>query len=191
MFGCGNLRIGQTILSAGELNELPERGGSAAAGPCFRAENQAQVDPRVKGHDVQAADEALGCKAPPHCGLAASRTRSRQGRARPLEAAIRQRTRLGAWGLPLVRSGSSGVSPGPGAADTVGGDASSAASAAHARQQLEPASTDGLRAYAAKTRENADQLAAVLEDTATNGLPNRGVVGRREDAGAVCAASAT
>jgi hypothetical protein len=48
----------------------------------------------------------------------------------------------------------------------------SGASAAHARQQLEPAAADGLRAYAAKTRENADQLAAVLEDIATNGLPS-------------------
>ncbi|MEU1555609.1 hypothetical protein ABZ517_23230 [Streptomyces scabiei] len=38
------------------------------------------------------------------------------------------------------------------------------------RQQLEPAA-DGLRAYAARTRESADQLAAVLEDIATNGLP--------------------
>ncbi|MFD7001671.1 hypothetical protein ACFWA5_36835 [Streptomyces mirabilis] len=47
-----------------------------------------------------------------------------------------------------------------------------AASAAHARQQLEPAAADGLRAYAAKTRENANQLAAVLEDIATNGLPS-------------------
>ncbi|MFH9821145.1 hypothetical protein [Streptomyces sp. NPDC017230] len=40
-----------------------------------------------------------------------------------------------------------------------------------ARQQLEPAAADAVRAYAAKTRENADQLAAVLEDIATNGLP--------------------
>lgn len=43
--------------------------------------------------------------------------------------------------------------------------------AAHARQRLEPAVPDGLRAYAARTRENADRLAAVLEDIATNGLP--------------------
>ncbi|MFD4144556.1 hypothetical protein [Streptomyces sp. NPDC058572] len=40
------------------------------------------------------------------------------------------------------------------------------------RQQLEPAAADAVRAYAAKTRENADQLAAVLEDIATNGLPS-------------------
>ncbi|AQS65611.1 hypothetical protein [Streptomyces pactum] len=40
-----------------------------------------------------------------------------------------------------------------------------------ARQQLEPAAADAVRAYAAKTRENADQLAAVLEDIAANGLP--------------------
>ncbi|TXR91752.1 hypothetical protein EAO73_35815 [Streptomyces sp. col6] len=39
------------------------------------------------------------------------------------------------------------------------------------RQQLEPDTADELRAYAARTRENADQLAAVLEDIATNGLP--------------------
>ena len=46
------------------------------------------------------------------------------------------------------------------------------APADHARQQLEPAAADGLRAYAAKTRANADQFAAVLEDIATNGLPS-------------------
>ncbi len=40
-----------------------------------------------------------------------------------------------------------------------------------ARQQLEPAAADAVRAYAARTRENADQFAAVLEDIATNGLP--------------------
>lgn len=40
------------------------------------------------------------------------------------------------------------------------------------RQQLEPKTADGLRAYAAKTRESADQLAAVLEDIATKGLPD-------------------
>lgn len=40
-----------------------------------------------------------------------------------------------------------------------------------ARQQLQPATADGLRAYAAHTRESADQLAAVLEDIAANGLP--------------------
>ncbi|MFJ9250327.1 hypothetical protein [Streptomyces sp. NPDC101776] len=42
----------------------------------------------------------------------------------------------------------------------------------HARQQLEPAAADAVRAYAARTRESADQLAAVLEDIATNGLPS-------------------
>ncbi|MDX5568024.1 hypothetical protein PYK79_38740 [Streptomyces sp. ID05-04B] len=41
----------------------------------------------------------------------------------------------------------------------------------HARQQLEPAAADGLRAYAAQTREKADQFAAVLENIAANGLP--------------------
>ncbi|GAB3008045.1 hypothetical protein GCM10023080_087290 [Streptomyces pseudoechinosporeus] len=46
------------------------------------------------------------------------------------------------------------------------------APADHARQQLEPAVADGLRSYAARTRENADQFAAVLEDIAENGLPS-------------------
>ncbi|MEU1072907.1 MULTISPECIES: hypothetical protein [unclassified Streptomyces] len=40
-----------------------------------------------------------------------------------------------------------------------------------ARQQLEPAAADAVRAYAAKARATADQLAAVLEDIAENGLP--------------------
>jgi hypothetical protein len=40
------------VRSTGELNELPDRGGSAQPAPCFRAENQTQVDPRVKGHDT-------------------------------------------------------------------------------------------------------------------------------------------
>ncbi|MFI9772465.1 hypothetical protein ACIHJG_37285 [Streptomyces sp. NPDC052415] len=40
-----------------------------------------------------------------------------------------------------------------------------------ARQQMEPDAADGLRAYAARTRASADQLAAVLEDIAANGLP--------------------
>ncbi|MER7760192.1 hypothetical protein [Streptomyces sp. NPDC097619] len=40
-----------------------------------------------------------------------------------------------------------------------------------ARHHLEPAAADAIRAYAARTRENADQLAAVLEDIAANGLP--------------------
>ncbi|MFJ8982795.1 hypothetical protein [Streptomyces sp. NPDC102282] len=44
-------------------------------------------------------------------------------------------------------------------------------SSATTRQPLEPAAADAVRAYAAKTRENADRLAAVLEDIAANGLP--------------------
>ncbi|MEU0032119.1 hypothetical protein [Streptomyces sp. NPDC006335] len=43
--------------------------------------------------------------------------------------------------------------------------------AAVSRQPLEPAAADAIRAYAARTRESADQLAAVLEDLAENGLP--------------------
>ncbi|MGW7244601.1 hypothetical protein [Streptomyces sp. NPDC054804] len=39
------------------------------------------------------------------------------------------------------------------------------------RQQLEPAAADAVRAYAAQTRERADQFAAALEDIAENGLP--------------------
>ncbi|WP_017242040.1 hypothetical protein [Streptomyces sp. SS] len=39
------------------------------------------------------------------------------------------------------------------------------------RQQLPSEAADGLRAYAARTRAQADQLAAILEDIATNGLP--------------------
>ncbi|MEU2337155.1 hypothetical protein ABZ770_38810 [Streptomyces sp. NPDC006654] len=46
------------------------------------------------------------------------------------------------------------------------------APADHARQQLEPAAADAVRAYAAQTRERADQFAAVLEDIAENGLPS-------------------
>ncbi|MEU2779037.1 hypothetical protein ABZ646_40825, partial [Streptomyces sp. NPDC007162] len=45
------------------------------------------------------------------------------------------------------------------------------APADHARQQEEPAAADAVRAYAAQTRERADQFAAVLEDIAENGLP--------------------
>ncbi|BFO18123.1 hypothetical protein SHKM778_45110 [Streptomyces sp. KM77-8] len=41
----------------------------------------------------------------------------------------------------------------------------------HVRQQLEPAAADAVRAYAARTRENADQFAAVLEEIADHGLP--------------------
>ncbi|MFF1779961.1 hypothetical protein [Streptomyces virginiae] len=44
--------------------------------------------------------------------------------------------------------------------------------AAAARQMLEPAAADAVRAYAARTRANADHFAAVLEDLATNGLPS-------------------
>ncbi|MER7540088.1 hypothetical protein ABTX77_35710 [Streptomyces sp. NPDC097704] len=40
------------------------------------------------------------------------------------------------------------------------------------RQQLEPTVADALRAYAARTRAGADQFAAVLEEIATNGLPD-------------------
>ncbi|RRR82924.1 hypothetical protein EHS43_15520 [Streptomyces sp. RP5T] len=39
------------------------------------------------------------------------------------------------------------------------------------RQSLESAATDAVRAYAARTRESADQIAAVLEGFAENGLP--------------------
>ncbi|MGW7438479.1 hypothetical protein [Streptomyces sp. NPDC054849] len=46
------------------------------------------------------------------------------------------------------------------------------APASTVRQPLEPAAADAVRAYAARTRENADRLAAVLEDIATNGLPS-------------------
>ncbi|MFJ6794962.1 hypothetical protein [Streptomyces sp. NPDC091268] len=46
------------------------------------------------------------------------------------------------------------------------------AHAGSTRQQLEPAAADAVRAYAAKTRARADQFAAVLEDIATNGLPD-------------------
>ncbi|MEV7892130.1 hypothetical protein ACWD3I_39990 [Streptomyces sp. NPDC002817] len=40
------------------------------------------------------------------------------------------------------------------------------------RQPLEPATADAVRAVAAQTRARADQFAAVLEDIATNGLPD-------------------
>ncbi|MER6692098.1 hypothetical protein [Streptomyces minutiscleroticus] len=39
------------------------------------------------------------------------------------------------------------------------------------RQQLDAAAADAVRAYAARTRANADRLAGVLEDIAANGLP--------------------
>ena len=41
----------------------------------------------------------------------------------------------------------------------------------NAQERLEPAAADSVRAYAAKTREEANRLAAVLEDIAANGLP--------------------
>ncbi|MGW7415805.1 hypothetical protein [Streptomyces sp. NPDC054863] len=41
-----------------------------------------------------------------------------------------------------------------------------------AQQHLEPATADAVRAFAAKTRKDADQFAAVLEDIANNGLPD-------------------
>ncbi|MBK3583419.1 hypothetical protein ACFV6B_34735 [Streptomyces microflavus] len=40
-----------------------------------------------------------------------------------------------------------------------------------ARQQLDPAAADAVRARAARTRADADRYATVLEDLATNGLP--------------------
>jgi hypothetical protein len=40
-----------------------------------------------------------------------------------------------------------------------------------ARQELDPAAADAVRAYAARTRASADQFASVLEEIATNGLP--------------------
>ncbi|WP_327721997.1 hypothetical protein OG381_46320 [Streptomyces sp. NBC_00490] len=46
------------------------------------------------------------------------------------------------------------------------------APADHGRQPLEPAAADALREQAAQTRARADQFAAVLEDIATNGLPD-------------------
>ncbi|WP_405827212.1 MULTISPECIES: hypothetical protein [unclassified Streptomyces] len=46
------------------------------------------------------------------------------------------------------------------------------APASTVRQPLEPAAADAVRAYAARTRENADRLAGVLEDIAANGLPS-------------------
>jgi hypothetical protein len=40
-----------------------------------------------------------------------------------------------------------------------------------ARQPLEPAAADAVRAYAARTRAEADRFASALEDIAANGLP--------------------
>lgn len=53
------------------------------------------------------------------------------------------------------------------------------------RQQLEPAAADAVRAYAARTRENADQLAAVLEDIAAHASSPRRTARR----GRTCAKS--
>lgn len=39
------------------------------------------------------------------------------------------------------------------------------------REPISPEGAQALRAYAARKREQADGLAAVLEDIATNGLP--------------------
>ncbi|WP_331751391.1 hypothetical protein OID55_41825 (plasmid) [Streptomyces sp. NBC_00715] len=39
------------------------------------------------------------------------------------------------------------------------------------RQPLEPAAAEAVRAFAARTRADADQLAGALEDIAANGLP--------------------
>ncbi|MGK5629139.1 hypothetical protein [Streptomyces sp. URMC 123] len=41
-----------------------------------------------------------------------------------------------------------------------------------ARQQLDPAAAEAVRAYAARTRAAADQFAGVLEEIAANGLPS-------------------
>jgi len=43
---------------------------------------------------------------------------------------------------------------------------------ASGRELLTPDGADALRAYAAKKREQADRLAAALEDIAVNGLPD-------------------
>jgi hypothetical protein len=43
---------------------------------------------------------------------------------------------------------------------------------ASGREPLTPEGADALRAYAAAKREQADRLAAVLEDIALNGLPD-------------------
>ncbi|MEU0039813.1 hypothetical protein [Streptomyces sp. NPDC006333] len=39
------------------------------------------------------------------------------------------------------------------------------------RRPLEPAAADAVRAYAARTRADADRFASALEDIAANGLP--------------------
>ncbi|MEU5372491.1 hypothetical protein ABZ362_26575 [Streptomyces sp. NPDC005951] len=41
-----------------------------------------------------------------------------------------------------------------------------------ARQQLDPAAADAVRARAARARADVDRYAAVLEDIAANGLPS-------------------
>lgn len=43
---------------------------------------------------------------------------------------------------------------------------------ATARQQLDPATADAVRAYAARARATADQFASILEEIAANGLPS-------------------
>lgn len=45
------------------------------------------------------------------------------------------------------------------------------APAAGGREPMSPEGAQALRAYAARKREQADQVAAVLEDLAANGLP--------------------
>lgn len=46
------------------------------------------------------------------------------------------------------------------------------ATADHARQQLEPAAADAVRAYAAAERAKTDALASMLEDIAEHGYPS-------------------
>lgn len=43
--------------------------------------------------------------------------------------------------------------------------------AAYGREPMSPDGAQALRAYAARKREQADQVAAVLEDLAANGMP--------------------
>lgn len=63
------------------------------------------------------------------------------------------------WWHTSVRALEASMSEQPAPADT-------------AARQLEPAAADAVRAYAAKTRADADRFAVVLEDIATNGLPD-------------------
>ncbi|WP_393073132.1 hypothetical protein [Streptomyces sp. LN704] len=55
------------------------------------------------------------------------------------------------------------------------------APADHARQHLEPAAADAVRAYAAKTRESADRLAAGWAAVAPSDRPTSGVAALRDD----------